>query len=188
MSIEVSMGHYLFRPPVTASLLDDAMRKCTEGVETDDVPAVPFRHNHLHNLESWWWVTVWIVLFNQFCPTQQPVENPDLPDLISQLMLPGKLFPDMGGDSRYATFLESFVNTYAQLPVSKHPLCKRLDLLRQVLLIHYSAVEATWPDSITLSASTNQIYWQFKALLVDAPKSCLDFTLRFLPAVMSMSN
>ncbi|KAJ3762150.1 hypothetical protein EV360DRAFT_27893, partial [Lentinula raphanica] len=44
------------------------------------VPAPPFAHNALHDVEAVWWVLVWVLLFNDDAavPTQNPVLRQEL--------------------------------------------------------------------------------------------------------------
>jgi hypothetical protein len=142
-------------------------------------PAIaPFAHNHLHDLESWWWVVVWIIYFNQFCNLEKREETPSLEELSHQLMLTRQLFPLAPGlDSCLASLQASFQSAYLELPHSKHLLCFCLDALRRILLKHYVAIERTLPHSITLTESGYDIYDDFMELLVDIPNSELAFNL-----------
>jgi hypothetical protein len=56
MAIEVTAQEFLFdSDPFTER--DKVMEQGIETVQTE----VPFCHNHLHDLESLWWVAVWVV-------------------------------------------------------------------------------------------------------------------------------
>ena len=72
MSIEVAAQKFLFRPRVSghgANVTDIVQR--ARGVLQNITAPLPFSHNHLHDLESLWWVAIWIVFYNHFSKAQR---------------------------------------------------------------------------------------------------------------------
>jgi hypothetical protein len=180
MSIEVTAHMFLFLPQQPTKSLDEVKR---DHEQNDEVAEVSFIHNHLHDLESLWWVAVWLVFYNHFYDTQQSNEEPlsDLQDVERQLRLARTLFPSsITSIHRQNGFQTSFLKVYNDLPKNKHLICSYLDVLRTYLISHYLKVESTLPHSIDLTASTDDIYGDFRKAFALSQE---DFILAFIPDI-----
>ena len=150
------------------------------------VSQVPFAHNHLHDLESLWWVAVWIVFYNHFCDSRQPQKDPlsDPDEVERQLGVARILFPpSMENSGRLSSFLSTFVEVYANLPKHKAVICFHLEVLRAQLVQSYSAVESTLPHSIDLTAFKDDIYERFRKVFTLSRNGCSHITLAFIPDI-----
>src|SRR6267154_58270 len=147
MSIEVAARRYLFLPSapgISFDQLGEQLLARQQGVRAAQTK-VPFFHNHLHDLESLWWVAVWVVFFNDF---SNRTPSPDhtsltLQDARDQLKLARDLFPSMlGSFIRRDGFQNStsFQKACNELPPNKADFCNRLDVLRELLIGHYRVI------------------------------------------------
>ena len=165
MSIEVAAQQFLFIPPnptAKPSDLDEFRRARKREIEMAEAD-VPFSHNHLHDLESLWWVTVWVIFYRSFSDGTTPRDRLTLQDAKDQLDLAENLFPAVpASTARRDSFqiAKSFQKTCDQLPHDKEDACFGLDFLREQLIKHYMAIEANYPH-IHPIASTNDIYDDF---------------------------
>jgi hypothetical protein len=94
--------------------------------------AIPFAHNHVHDLESLWWVAVWMVFYNHFLKSQQSSKEPlfSLLDAQCQLELAGTLFPTyMKSFDCCDGFQRSFLKMCGDLPSSKKAIYAYLNVL-----------------------------------------------------------
>ena len=68
MSIEVAAQKFLFKTsdPISSGLNFEQLLSAVESDEGMTQTKIPFFHNHLHDLESLWWVAVWVVFYNNF--------------------------------------------------------------------------------------------------------------------------
>jgi len=197
MSIEVAAQMFLFCPRLPdqelnfTEMLDEIQQ--TEGKEATNamqnrLADVPFSHNHLHDLESLWWVAVWMAFYNHFSNSQQSEEGAlsDLPEVERQLHLARILFPSvMKNTDRLLGFQTSFPKVCDDLPSDKSPICKYLNVLRLSLMRHYSAIQSTFPQSIDSNASTDDIYDNFRQAFSLSHKTYSDFALTFIPHVQA---
>ncbi|KAF9510544.1 hypothetical protein BS47DRAFT_1383904 [Hydnum rufescens UP504] len=144
---------------------------------------VPFVHIHLHDVESLWWVAVWVVFYNNFWAPQQSDTSPDLKTIQHQPDQAMILFPSVmesthrqnGFQSHFPSIREALAGG---LP-NKSSIYTDLDFPREVLVDHYTSVKAMLPHSINLSASKEQIYEDFRAIFMSFQESA--FTLAFIP-------
>jgi Fungal protein kinase len=187
MSIEVAAHMFLFLPQQSTESTEfqDKLTSIHEKRLTNSKLAkVLFTHNHLHDLESLWWVAVWLVFYNHFRDTQQSNEEPlsDLQDVERQLGLARILFPaSIESFRRRDGFQQLFPEICNDLPSNKHTIGSYLDLLRSNLVTHYSKVETTLPQSIDLSASEDDIYDRFRQVFTYSGE--LNYTLTFIPDI-----
>ena len=100
MSIEVAAERFLFFPPEpgpSSSDLDEFLSALKQGVRRPRGARteVSFSHNHLHDLESLWWVAVWVVFYSYFSEGTSFRDRPSstLRDTGDQLKLARILFP-----------------------------------------------------------------------------------------------
>jgi hypothetical protein len=137
-----------------------------EAATKKDLTETPFSHNHLHDLESLWWVAVWIVFYNYFSPAM-PSDDClplTLEDVDKHLKLAGRIFPSTLDDTkRRDCFQKSFLAKCDGLPEKTTLICNVLDALRLTLIDQYRIIESTLPQSIDLNSSTDDIYEDFKA-------------------------
>jgi hypothetical protein len=183
MSIEVSAQQFLFKPSkkgVSSSVIEQRI----EMNEKTTSP-VPFSHNHLHDLESLWWVAVYMVVYNHFSKSQPLDDKPPI-DLTQLQLRPARvLFPPiLNSGSRIVCFRDSFKKECSELPSDKQVICKYLDGLRQLLIQDYEILESSLPQSIDLNSSTNLIYEDFKALLSAVKNRFSGFVLEFIPKIV----
>jgi hypothetical protein len=72
MLLEVAVQKFLFQPHFDKDVnITDFMQdiQSTSGIQNSTI-TVPFYHNHLNDLESLWWVAVWLVFYNCFSKAQ----------------------------------------------------------------------------------------------------------------------
>jgi len=133
MSIEVSAQSFLFAPGQPSDAEAEIRRIEQQGAIQKNEPAeLPFAHIHLHDLESLWWVAVWIVFYNEFrAPQQSDADTyPDLQDIDRQVALAQTLFPPlMESTRRRDGFQLHFHKILKDLPESKHTACEYLDVI-----------------------------------------------------------
>ena len=190
MSIEVATRSFLFVPPervLSFDELDEYIRARRQGVRTAQTE-VPFFHNHLHDLESLWWVAVWVVFYNYFSEGTSSRDRPSftLQDAEDQLNLACILFPPfLDSITRQLGFqyAESFRVTCDQLPGNKRVICGGLDLLRRLLISHYTVIEAGHPQSVDPSSSKDDIYVHFTRLFSTLKTVSRDLVLDFIPEI-----
>jgi hypothetical protein len=97
MSVEVAAQRFLFAPPdlgFSSSEVGGFLSAAKQDVGTAEIE-VPFSHNHLHDLESLWWVAVWVVFYNYFSEGTPSHDSPSftLRDAGDQLNLGRILSP-----------------------------------------------------------------------------------------------
>ena len=195
MSIEVAAQMFLFAPRQShpsanfiqkVHQIKQLKERAAANIIQDKPANLPFFHNHLHDLESLWWVAVWIVFYNHFSKSQQPDEEPlsSLQVAERQLRLAGTLFPSiMKSTDRRDGFQTSFSQVCEDLPHHKETICTYLEALRTTLVDHYIAIESTLPKSITSTASEDDIYEEFKEALTASCRDYSDFILTFIPHI-----
>lgn len=79
-----------------------------------------------------------------------------------------------------------FQKDFNKLPENKMPIYGSLDFLRKFLIIGYKAIEANYPQSIDLTAPSNNIYEEFKATFSFYTSDDFNFTLDFIPEIYNM--
>jgi hypothetical protein len=187
MSIEVAAQNFLFVPsdpgPSSAELDED-----TEENKGTAQTVVPFSHNHLHDLESLWWVAVWVVFYNYFSDGTPSPDQPSytLGDAENHLDQAQILFPRVlnSGDRRDGFQTRTlFQETCDRLPRNKKPIYARLDLLRRLLMKHYTVIEAGYPLSVDPNSSGDNIYDEFTRLFSKSKTESLDLVLDFIPDI-----
>jgi hypothetical protein len=179
MSIEVTAHQFLFipsNPTAGSSGFDEFLSamECDEGMAETEVP---FSHNHLHDLESLWWVAVWVVFYHSF--SKEEGDGLTLQDANDQLDMAEKLFPPVvDSTTRLNGFKirSSFKGICNQLPPNKRHAHICLNFLRQQLISHYEDVEAEYP-LINPDASTDDIYGAFTQAFTVFKSRYHDFAL-----------
>ena len=200
MSIEVAAQEFLFnassdRTYSTREELSHAIAQRREVAQT----TVPFFHNHLHDLESLWWVAVWVVMYNHFSTPEETtsLDAPDRPpfnltDARRQLELAQNLFPPaLNNNSRRDGFQisGSFQRNYDGLPENKKRIYLSLNLLREALIFDYKVIEADYPRSVDPRASSNDIYEDFRTAFSLYTDDDFKFALDFIPEIYeTLSN
>jgi hypothetical protein len=186
MSIEVAAQMFLFGPSDTgfsSTEIDGFL-----DAEGEPESQVPFSHNHLHDLESLWWVAVWVVFYNNF---SKGTPSPDCPsltrqDVESQLDLAETLFPATSRSTdRQNSFQlpNSFRDTCNQLPENKKAICRGLNVLRRLLISHYSVIEAKHPESVDPESSDDEIYDHFIHLFSNLKILSHNVKLEYIPYI-----
>jgi hypothetical protein len=197
MSIEVEAQMFLFSPyhfshPANVREKVRQMRQTEEQAATSaahpQAARLPFSHNHLHDLESLWWVVVWMVFYNKFSKSKshQSDEEPlsDLRETGRQLAVARTLFPPSTESIRRRDgFQRSFATASNGLPHNKKNICDYLEILRQSLVEDYIAIESTHPKFINSTASNDDIYDGFKEAFRDSHAEYSDFVLTFIPEI-----
>jgi hypothetical protein len=98
MSVEVAVQKFLFQPRFDKDVnIIDFMQDVRNTSGIQKAITTPFSHNHLHNLESLWWVAVWMVFYNCFSKTHGSDNEPPftLSEAECQLKPSQVLFPSM---------------------------------------------------------------------------------------------
>ena len=182
MSIEVDAQLYLFRPIVG----EDFAERMQRAKLQNEPATVPFSHNHLHDLESLWWVSVWIVFYHHFSTTSQSGDKPplSLSEAESQLALARTLFPPVSQSApRQNSLRVPLRDTCLSLPSNKSVIRTYLDLLRLSLITHFQAIESTLPQSIDLRRSQDEIFDDFRTVFLTVKEEFSDVSLGFIPDI-----
>jgi hypothetical protein len=140
----------------------------------------------MHDLESLWWVAVWIVFYSHFWKSQQFGEEPlsSLLDAQRQLELARTPPPTyMKSTDRRDGFQRSFLKTCGDLPSSKKAICTYLNALRQVIIRNYVLIESKLPQTVSLSAFMDDIYKKFNEVFATSKEKYSDFGLAFIPDI-----
>jgi hypothetical protein len=185
MSIEVAVQSYLF-PPSRPVPSGTEIKQRLSGTVRHPTAEVPFSHNHLHDLESLWWVAVWVVFYNYFSKTMLsddhlPFAYKDVQEHLKQTRI---LFPSiLKSTDRRDTFLTSFVKACSALPTNKVDICLLLDGLREILIGEYKVIEAGLPLSVDSNSSDDGIYETFRDIFSSLKTVYHDIVLVFIPEV-----
>ena len=182
MSIEVAVQSFLFKPPPSSNATAvDQLRMAKKIGKARGLTEVLFSHNHLHDLESLWWVAVWVVFYNHFSPSGDQFTLRDAEDQLKKARI---LFPPMECITRPNAFRDS--QSFREACVL-HPNKKRiyfgLNLLRERLIKDYSAIEEGLPLSIRLESSEDDIYDDFAGLFLAMKEVSPDLMLDFIPGI-----
>lgn len=184
MSIEVATQRFLFRPPRPRASTSEMVQRA--GTMQNVTAPVPFSHNHLHDLESLWWVAVWVVFYNYFLKVPLLDDRPlfKLTDVEKQLKLARTLFPPIPKSvDRRDGFQTSFQDACVGLPSNKKTICDHLDSAREILIEHYKIVESALPRSIEPNSSKDEIYEDFTTLFSASRDASRDMLLDFIPNI-----
>jgi hypothetical protein len=194
MPIEVAAQIFLFSPQPGMSYSDVIeylrAREQDEGtaqtVETKFKE--PFTYNHLHDLESLWWVAVWIAFYNYFSEGTPSRDRPSFTfqDAANQLELARTLFPPVSRTaSRDIDFRHpcSFLDTCDRLPHNKKVIYVGLDLLRLFLIKDYMNIEAGYPLSVDPNSANDEIYDAFTRVFSHMKTVSHDLVLDFIPSI-----
>jgi len=197
MSIEVAAQLFLFCPlnPGFSSTelneeTDQDEEMDSEGTDQDEGTAqtkVPFSHNHLHDLESLWWVAVWVVIHNYIISKDTTYPPVTLQDAAQQLEQSRILFPlRLESSTRRITFQhpDAFQELCATLPRNKKAICDYLNVLRRHLIDDYSAIEARFPESVDPNTSKDDIYNHFTRAFSKLKTLTDGRKLDFIPDIM----
>jgi hypothetical protein len=184
MSIEVAAQGFLFSPynPGFSSSEIDRFRNSTEVTE------IPFSHNHLHDLESLWWVAVWVVFFFYFSKGTPSRDHPSftLQDVEEHLDLARILFPHSLKDINRRNAFQaptSFPKICSMLSGNKKDIYAGLNVLRRLLISHYSVIEEEFPLLVDPSTSNDDIYDNFTQLFFNLKIISHDLVLDFIPHI-----
>ncbi|KAJ3732552.1 hypothetical protein DFJ43DRAFT_1154265 [Lentinula guzmanii] len=106
MASEVIAGCYLFDPELDSDLLDDP----TQLLVTDHISAPPFAFNPLHDMESIWWILIYLLYFND---DKQNIAHVELADVRASKAL--ALFTQEG-----QTYVrQKLLQSYSELTVER---------------------------------------------------------------------
>ena len=179
MSVEVAANQYLFLP---FDYNDDKSEEYWVHIEESKAQTQsgtgPWTYNHLHDLESLWWVAVWIVFYNHFQDSDKYI--PDLQEATQYLHGVQTLFPPCFHMSRLIQFT---IGLTEEVPKNKVAVVAVLNSLRLSLIKEYREVQSTLPASVSLHASGDGIYEAFKTAFKDLQTSSFNHTLIFIPQI-----
>ena len=187
ISIEVAAHSYLFYPHDPGLTSDEFYEffgavRWSERRRQRSPTGVLFSHNHLHDLESLWWVAVWTAFYNDFLERDSSHDrpSPSLEDAKEKLSLAGTIFPHaLQSTTRRDNFqgLTDFAETYANLSDNKETFCSDLDFLRKNLIKQYRVVETGYPKSVDPKLSGDGIYDRFAKIFPSLGTKYTGFTL-----------
>ena len=182
MSIEVAAQLFLFAPRSKASsTINEESFSAWEQEEGVAPTEMPFFHNHLHDLESLWWVAVWVVFHNHISEAEPSFTLPDAKRRLDQTR---KLFPPTSDNTtrRNGFQTQAFLKTCAGLPNDRKAIYKSLDHLRHFLIDDYESIEARYPF-IDLNASQVDIYGMFTKIFTTIKTHSDGLVLYSIPAI-----
>lgn len=162
MSVEIAVMNYLFLPKRLAPTSDEFLASySSSSIGFGNFGGPKFFHNPLHDLESLWWVAVWILFYHHL--SKPGDQAPDLEYVIGQLQSAETLFPRLPEDVLRHYIFQHYFEEYSQkLSPNKRATGNRLDLLRIKLLKNYYFIEASLPtNKIDWLQSNKKIYSQF---------------------------
>ena len=193
MSIEVAARIYRFyphRPRSSEDILAEYYKELSalEGNDLDVETAVtdaPFCHNHLHDLESLWWVAAWVAFHKDFLAigTKSSIT---LLDAMKRLNLARILFPPVSGmltRQNGFQYVSSFQDACRQLGPEKGLICRGLSFTRRHLINHYYAIEAKLPESVDPEESSDDIYDIFAGAFSSLADGSKDLELKSIAAI-----
>ena len=192
MSIEVAAQNFLFNPsirpsvPVASSSTYKQLRIARQLGKGMAQTGMPFFHNHLHDLESLWWIAVWVVFYNNF---SEPDPSFTLLDAEYRLDIARRLFPPTLDNNTRRDGLQRptrFRKICDGLPHKMGEIYDSLDSLREFLVSNYEVVEVGYPPSIDLDASNNDIYDVFTEGFSYLHTLSDGLVLHFVPAIYAM--
>jgi hypothetical protein len=137
MAIEVDSQAYLFRS-----------RRLTIGPNftRQDAPHLPpFQSNYLHDVESAWWVAVFILFCNRDKSEREQLLEPEASQADKQLLAVQQMFPRvLGSTSRHEIFSQEqvFFDAVKHLPSRFVAAGSKLDVARYLLVERYEQAEA----------------------------------------------
>jgi hypothetical protein len=137
MAIEVDLQDYLFCP-----------RRETIGPDftLQATPRLPqFRSNCLHDLESAWWIAVFILFCNRDKSEEEQWLEPETKQADEQLLVVQQMFPRvLGSTSRYKIFSQRnlFSDAVQLLPSRFVKAGSKLNVVRYLLVERYEQAEA----------------------------------------------
>ena len=180
MSIEAAAQMFLFAPRAKSSF-DEESYSAWEQERGLARTEIPFFHNHLHDLESLWWVAVWVVFHNHISEAEPSFTLPDAKRRLDQTR---KLFPPTSDNTtrRNGFQTQAFLKTCAGLPNDRKAIYKSLDHLRHFLIDDYESIEARYP-SIDLNASQVDIYGMFTKIFTTIKTHSDGLVLHSIPAI-----
>jgi hypothetical protein len=183
MSIEVAAQKFLFFPPDPEPSLEQIVSATEQDVGTA-LTDVPFSHNHLHDLESLWWVAVWMLFYNHFSDGTPPSFKRQ--EAADQVKLAQILFPlVLGNTSRRDGFQisTSFMNTCNLLQHNKKYVPCSLNILRLILVCRYRDIERGFPQSVDPSLCSDDIYDHFTSVFSSLKDKSRNVVLSFIPEI-----
>ena len=188
ISIEAAVLQYLFAPskPVHPGYkaLQDDLGSRSHAVQ----PMLPWRFNHLHDLESLWWVAVWIVFNNCFGKLDDSLSSSQEPEVPLTPQAPpdsirAALFPSSLENVHRRDFFISRFSEIQGLPEQYLMPFNALDIIRSLLIEHYEKIQSTLPTSINLNASSDDIYDYFMQVFNLLRQGTPNHTLMSIPTV-----
>jgi hypothetical protein len=193
MSVEVAAHDFLFTPQQRVSMAN--LEQQDENPAQAGQTGIPFTHNHLHDLESLWWVAVSFLFYHHISKEnnskeKNSKEKSSVPsvtfhDTEQRIELAQTLFPPSGDlATRQHIFqnLNAFQEKYRKLPTEHHQFGARLDFLRKHLINKYQDVEAGLPQSINPDSS-DEVYDNFKTIFTLLKPKYVGTKLEYLPNI-----
>jgi len=171
MAVEVADGCYNFFP------MDDQL----EG-DTHHTPQQDFVHNPLHDVESLWWILVW-VLFCKTPTTEPPVDEEAMSVFMEHRRQTHRLFFQRFGEgARDGAFgFGAFQRRYGEyLSPSMSPYLCHISKMGSLLLRSYKAAEATFDINGNINPAAWSTLHQSVIKIIDnilTDPKCGNFTL-----------
>jgi hypothetical protein len=198
MSIEVHHHAYRFlclaqqqikeTDPMT---LDDVYEKTLEPLQkdadvrsdtsTDESYTQPvFRHNPLHDVESLWWLLVYLTLYRSVNLAEDTQDRRN-----SQMRFYRQFFIDRNSRSDAFTQPHVFMSGLKYLHPSLHPVAHALEKFRRRLIARYTEVESGDIDAIDHTVAANVSGRAWRDIRVLAQKFSEDKDLELIPIRLS---
>ena len=153
MAVEAAAQLYLF-PPTCQTLTAIGEQRDPKRRKIHQYCGL----NHLHDLESLWWVAAWIIFNNGFSRPEDCLDN--LEETSNKTRL------NLLHYHRRDSFTTTFLGMVDHVPDPQNEISYERDYLRELLLEQYWEVKSKLPLSINLDASDNSIYSHFKTTFV----------------------
>jgi hypothetical protein len=124
-----------------------------EFEEPTMVEELPFRYNAIHDIESVWWVGVWMMFLHKPDGYNEPEDKSRVRQSETSLVFPGTLT----SDRRLSYIKDTAVfRSYTAKWISKEflPAVGAFDVVRAVLRNLYQEIEETFPDGLSKLSAT----------------------------------
>ena len=149
MPAEAMSLEFLFRPTENPP----TYKYATANKRITKIKKLPFRYNAIHDIESVWWVGVWMIFFHKPGGYNEPEEESLDLQRETNRVFSGTLFSD--GRLSYVKDTEVFLRyTEGWILDEFLPAVGTFDAVRTMLLEVYQEIEETFPDGLLILSAT----------------------------------
>jgi hypothetical protein len=149
MPAEVMSLRFLYRPVKKLP----AIYKYKSNKPATKVEVLPFRYNAIHDIESVWWVGVWMMFLHKPGGYNEPEDKSLDRQRETSLVFPGTLTSDrrllyVKDAPSFREFTENWISEEFL------PAVEAFDIVRAMLRDFYQEIEETFPDGLSKLSAT----------------------------------